>query len=103
MGIAWGLGQFAPAFQQRLSELRRPRHDAASRPASRSPATPAGSAGDCFTPNSPTTIGVTIAPGETAGGDGVCSYAARRRNLACRPPALAGPHGAHESLPHDGA
>ena len=22
MGIAWGLGQFAPAFQQRLSELR---------------------------------------------------------------------------------
>ena len=27
----------------------------------------------------------------------------RRRNLACRPPALAGPNGAHESLPHDGA
>ena len=54
-------------------------------------------------PNSPTTIGVTITPGETAGGDGAQRYAVRRRNLACRPPALAGPHGAHESLPHDGA
>jgi hypothetical protein len=39
--------------------------------ASRSRATPAGSAGASFTANSPTTIGVTIAPGETAGGDGV--------------------------------
>ena len=39
--------------------------------ASRSLATPAGSAGECFTPKSPTTISVTIAPGETAGGDGV--------------------------------
>ena len=70
MGIAWGLGQYAPAFQQPPRRAQRPRHDAASQPASRSPATPAGSAGECFTPNSPTTIGVTIAPGETAGGDG---------------------------------
>ena len=41
------------------------------KPASRSPATPAGCAGECFKPKSPTTIGVTIALGETAGGDGV--------------------------------
>jgi hypothetical protein len=31
------------------------------------------------------------------------SYAARRRDLACRPPALGRLHGAHESLPHHGA
>src|SRR3954454_6330 len=47
---------------------------------------PADCAGDCFKPNSPTTISVTLAPGG-AGGDGALSYAARRRNLACRPPA----------------
>ncbi len=44
-----------------------------------------------------------VEPGTAAGGDGANSYAARRRNLACRPPALAAPHGANESLPHDGA
>ena len=71
IGIAWGLGQYAPAFQQRLSELRARGKPPHRKPASRSPAMPAGSAGECFTPNSPTTIGVTIAPGETAGGDGV--------------------------------
>ena len=42
-------------------------------------------------------------PGTVAGGDGHDSYAARRRNLACRPPALATADGAHESLPHHGA
>src|SRR4051794_4597023 len=47
---------------------------------------PADCAGDCFKPNSPTTISVTLTPGG-AGGDGALSYAARRRNLACRPPA----------------
>ena len=31
--------------------------------------------------------------------DGLASYAARRRNLACRPLALGRHHGAHESLP----
>jgi hypothetical protein len=39
-----------------------------------------------FTPNIPTTIGATLALGG-AGGDGLLGYAARRRNLACRPPA----------------
>ena len=42
-------------------------------------------------------------PGTVAGGDGHDSYAARRHNLACRPPALAISDGAHESLPHHGA
>jgi hypothetical protein len=44
-----------------------------------------------------------VLPGTVAGGDGHDSYAARRRNLACRPPALATADGAHESLPHHGA
>ncbi len=68
MGIAWGLGQFAPAFQARRSELNA--RGKTGIEARVSPATPAGSAGASFTPNSPTTIGATIAPGETAGGDG---------------------------------
>jgi hypothetical protein len=42
-------------------------------------------------------------PAPAAGGDGLSSYAARRRNLACRPPVLAISNGAHESLPHHGA
>ena len=57
-----------------------------SKPASRSPATPAGCAGSSSIPNSPTTISDTLALGG-AGGDGAHSYAARRRNLACHPPA----------------
>jgi hypothetical protein len=40
--------------------------------------------------------------GSVVGGDGHFGYAARRRNLACRPPALGRFHGADESLPHDG-
>ena len=86
MGIAWGLSHYSPAFKRARRASSAPAASARSRPASRSPATPAGCAGACFTPNSPTTIGVTIAPG-SAGGDGLLSYAARRRNLACRPPA----------------
>jgi hypothetical protein len=66
-----------------------------SKPESRSLATPAGSAGDCFTPNNPTTIGATLAVGG-AGGDGAYRYAARRRNLALPPARAAAPHGAHE-------
>jgi hypothetical protein len=41
--------------------------------------------------------------GSVADGDGLVNYAARRRNLACRPPALGRLHGEHESLPLDGA
>ena len=59
-----------PPSRRRDAELRARGMTGRSKHGSRSPATPAGSAGDCFTPNSPTTIGVTIAPGETAGGDG---------------------------------
>jgi hypothetical protein len=46
---------------------------------------------------------VIVEEGSVADGDGHPSYAARRRNLACRPPALGRLHGAHESLPLDGA
>jgi len=44
-----------------------------------------------------------VKEGTVADGDGHVSYAARRRTLACRPPALGRLHGAHESLPLDGA
>jgi hypothetical protein len=40
--------------------------------------------------------------GSVVGGDGHSGYAVRRRNLACRPPALGRFHGADESLPLDG-
>ena len=86
MGIAWGLAQHSPAFAERDREYRargfRPiqARVALARHACRL-------AWRLITPNSPTTIGVTIAPGTGAGGDGHHSYAARRRNLACRPPA----------------
>jgi hypothetical protein len=43
-----------------------------------------------------------VEQGSAANGDGFLSYAARRRNLACRPLALGRHHGAHESLPPDG-
>jgi hypothetical protein len=58
--------------------------------------------GDFFNPNIHTTRSDTLAPGG-AGGDGLASYAARRRNLALPPARAATPDGAHESLPHDGA
>ena len=69
MGIAWAWASSRPpssAAWASSTSAARP----ASKPESRSPATPADSAGESFTPNSPTTIGATIAPGETAGGDG---------------------------------
>jgi len=74
-----------------------------SRPAWRWPGTHAGWHIDYCEPNNPSMNSAIVEEGSVAGGDGRVSYAARRRNLACRPPALAGPHGAHESLPHDGA
>jgi hypothetical protein len=40
-----------------------------------------------------------VEEGSAANGDGFLGYAARRRNLACRPLALGRHHGAHESLP----
>ncbi len=40
-----------------------------------------------------------VEEGSVASGDGRYGYAARRRNLACRPLALGRHHGAHESLP----
>jgi hypothetical protein len=42
---------------------------------------------------------VIVKEGSAANGDGHDGYAARRRNLACRPLALGRHHGAHESLP----
>ena len=46
MGIAWGLGQHAPAFQRRLAELNT-RGKIGIEARVRSRATPAGSAGAC--------------------------------------------------------
>ena len=43
-----------------------------------------------------------VEEGSRADGDGRDRYAARRRNLACRPSALGRLHGAHESLPNPG-
>ncbi|MCV7227172.1 hypothetical protein [Mycolicibacterium komossense] len=40
-----------------------------------------------------------VKEGSAANGDGLVGYAARQRNLACRPLALGRHHGAHESLP----
>jgi transposase len=70
IGIAWGLANSRPPSSSDWTSWSPAARRHWTRE-SRSPATPAGSAGECFTPNSPTTIGVTIAPGETAGGDGV--------------------------------
>jgi hypothetical protein len=51
-------------------------------------------------PNNPSMNSAIVEEGSAANGDGFSSYAARRRNLACRPLALGRHHGAHESLPH---
>jgi Transposase IS116/IS110/IS902 family len=61
MGIAWGLGQFAPAFQRRRAELNA-RARPASRRASPWPATHAGCAGESCTPKSPTTAQLSLPP-----------------------------------------
>ena len=58
-----------------------------SRPASRSPATPAAWLPTALT-QQPFDDRRIVEQGTAAGGDGHVSYAARRRNLACRPPAL---------------
>jgi hypothetical protein len=57
----------------------------------------------CGSQPTPPAIEFLYPTGSAAGGDGHVSYAARRRNAACRPPALGRLHGAHESLPQDGA
>jgi len=56
-----------------------------------------------YEPNNPSMNSVIVEEGSVADGDGHVSYAVRRRNLACRPSALGRLHGAHESLPFDGA
>jgi catechol 2,3-dioxygenase-like lactoylglutathione lyase family enzyme len=74
----------------------------AFRPGSPSPATPADCVSRCCAASNPSTNSAIVRPGTSASGDGSVSYAARRRNLACRPPALGPLNGEHESLPHDG-
>ncbi len=101
MAIAWGLSQSSPAFRERAAEYRArgfapiQTRVALARHACRL-CTP------CFVANSPTTRSVIVKPAG-AGGDGEQRYAARRRNLACRPPAPAAANGDNESPPHDGA
>ena len=66
-------------------------------------ATSAASHTDSYEPSNPSMKSVIVEEGSVADGDGDVSYAARRRNLACRPAALGRLHGAHASLPLDGA
>jgi hypothetical protein len=118
MGIAWGLSAYSPSFAQRDAELR-------ARGTRRIQARVAIARNACrlahrlLVTQQPFDERRIFEEGSVAGGDGHVSYAARRRNLACRPPALASltprlpshpsPRlpgaldGAHESLPHDGA
>lgn len=51
-------------------------------------------------PTTPSMNSDFVKEGSAANGDGLVGYAARRRNLACRPLALGRHHGAHESLPN---
>ena len=78
-----------PALRRVPSPRRRtarPRHCARSRPASRWPATPAAWPADAAHPTALRRTALRSTLG-SADGDGLHSYAARRRNLACRPPA----------------
>jgi hypothetical protein len=54
---------------------------------------------DYYEPNNPSMNSAIVKEGSSANGDGHESYAARRRNLACRPLVLGRHHGAHERLP----
>jgi transposase len=102
MGIAWGLSAYSPSFAQRDAELR-------ARGTRRIQARVAIARNACrlahrlLVTQQPFDERRIFEEGSVAGGDGHVSYAARRRNLACRPPALGRFHGAHESLPIDGA
>jgi transposase len=93
MGIAWGLSQRCGPFIERDHQLRA-RGRTRSRPASRLPVTPAVLPTGCCAPSNPSTNSATVRAGTRASGDGCVSYAARRRNLACRPLA-SGPHTAN--------
>jgi transposase len=102
MAIAWGLSQFSESFRARDQELRA----RGFRPIQARVALARCACRLCFRllqTQQPSTKSVIVGPGTVAGGDGVSGYAARRRKLACRPPALAALYGANESLPHDGA
>ncbi len=85
MGIAWGLSRSSPSFAERDREYRsRGMHR--SRPGSPSPGTPAAWPTDSYP--RPFDEERIVKEGTVADGDGHVSYAARRRNLACRPSAL---------------
>jgi len=87
MGTAWGLAQ-----THRRSVNATPNYEPVawhrSRQVSRWPVTHAGWHTDCSEPNDPSLNGVIVEEGSAANGDGHDSYAARRRNLDCRPLAL---------------
>jgi transposase len=102
MGIAWGLSAYSPSFAQRDAELRArgTRRIQARVAIARNACRPAHR---LLVTQQPFDERRIFEEGSVAGGDGHVSYAARRRNLACRPPALGRFHGAHESLPIDGA
>jgi transposase len=99
MSIAWGLSQHSPSFRERDQELRR----RGMRPIQARVALARHACRLCYAllrTQQPFDEARYRLARHSRGGDGHTGYAVRRRTLACRPPALAAPDGAHESLPH---
>jgi hypothetical protein len=102
MGIAWRLSLHSPSFAERGTELR-------ARGMTPIQARVALARSACrltyrlLVSQHRSMKSVIVKEGSAADGDGRVSYAARRRNIACRPPALGRLHGEHERLPLDGA
>ena len=95
MGIAWGLSQYSPSFSPTRRRVPRPRHDRDPGPRRPGPARLPAGLPDAADPNNPSMSRRTVEEGTVADGDGHVRYAARRRNLACRPSALGRPCTAH--------
>ena len=91
MGIAWGLSHYSPSFHRARPRAARPRDATRSRPASRWPATPAGSA---YAPlKDPATLrrsALSFGPAQSRAVTAKFAMPLRRRN-ASLPPARAGP------------
>ncbi|WP_457146410.1 hypothetical protein [Mycobacterium sp. URHB0021] len=86
MGIAWGLYSRPPSPHARQNCA--PEGWLLSKPVSPWPATPADWPTDSYESNNRSMDSAIFEEGSVASGYGRLDYAARRRNLACRPPAL---------------